>query len=307
MSLTAPQTPQPAPERTLPARVFLSPDEPRLRAGWRILLHAIGFNFIIICLTLTALIPIVLFGSSPENLWPNQIIAVLAVTPTVFLARRFLDRRSIVSLGLQINLRTIYDLLAGIVITFLMMGLIYFIERAAGWLTFEGFAWETVSVVETAFSSLGAFLLFILVGWHEELLYRGYRLQNISEGLNPTWGVVISSLWFGAGHILNPHATLFSTAGIFLAGLFLAYPYLRTRQLWLSIGLHIGWNFFEGVVFGFPVSGLDIYRLTRVQVHGPELWTGGAFGPEAGLVLIPALVLGTGLIYLYTRFRNLPS
>jgi len=85
---------------------------------------------------------------------------------------------------------------------------------------------------------------------------------------------------------------------------YLVYGYIRTKQLWLSIGLHIGWNFFEGVVFGFPVSGLDIYALTRIKVQGPEIWTGGAFGPEAGLIVLPSLLLGAGLIYLYTRGRS---
>lgn len=60
----------------------------------------------------------------------------------------------------------------------------------------------------------------------------------------------------------------------------------------------------EGVVSGFPVSGLDIYALTRIQVHGPELWTGGAFGPEAGLIVLPALLVGAGLIYLYSKIEK---
>jgi membrane protease YdiL (CAAX protease family) len=83
--------------------------------------------------------------------------------------------------------------------------------------------------------------------------------------------------------------------------LFLALPYLLTRQLWLSIGLHIGWNFFEGVVFGFQVSGLDTFRLLRHTVSGPELWTGGVFGPEAGLLVIPAIILGSLLVVAYTK------
>jgi len=114
---------------------------------------------------------------------------------------------------------------------------------------------------------------------------------------------VISSALFGLIHLGNPNATLVGAAGIFFAGLLFAYAFLRTKQLWLPIGLHIGWNFFEGVVFGFPVSGLDIYALARISVHGPELWTGGAFGPEAGLIVLPAIVVGGLLIYLYSRRR----
>jgi CRISPR/Cas system-associated protein Csm6 len=70
------------------------------------------------------------------------------------------------------------------------------------------------------------------------------------------------------------------------------------------MGMHLGWNFFEGVGFGFHVSGLDIYPLTRIQIHGPDLWTGGAFGPEAGLIVLPALILGALLIYFYTWNRK---
>ena len=83
--------------------------------------------------------------------------------------------------------------------------------------------------------------------------------------------------------------------------MFLAYGYLTTKQLWLPIGLH-GWNFFGGVGFGFPVSGLDIFQLTRINVSGPELWTGGAFGPEAGLVLLPGFYLAQRLVFAYSRF-----
>jgi membrane protease YdiL (CAAX protease family) len=146
-------------------------------------------------------------------------------------------------------------------------------------------------------------VIFIFVGWNEELLSRGYHLQTLASGINLTWGVIISSAVFGLLHLGNPGATWVSTTGIFLAGIFLAYGYVRTKQLWFSIGLHIGWNFFEGVVFGFPVSGLDIYALTRIQVTGPEIWTGGAFGPEAGLIVLPSMIVGAALIYWFTKNR----
>ncbi|MGZ9223813.1 MAG: CPBP family intramembrane glutamic endopeptidase, partial [Anaerolineales bacterium] len=126
----------------------------------------------------------------------------------------------------------------------------------------------------------------------------------LAGGTNLFWGVIISSAVFSLLHLANPHTTWMSAAGIFFAGVYLAYAYIRTRQLWLSIGLHIGWNFFEGVAFGFPVSGLDIYALTQIKVHGPELWTGGAFGPEAGLIVLPALLVGAGLIYLYSKIEK---
>jgi membrane protease YdiL (CAAX protease family) len=237
----------------------------------------------------------------PEQLLLATIGETFAITTSVFLARKFLDKQSIESLGLKLNLQALLDVLAGIGISFLQMGFIYVLMLGLDWLTFGGFAWEFDPIHVVITSSLLFFVAFMLVGWNEELLSRGYHLQTIAGGLNVFWGVMISSAIFGLLHLGNPNATWVSAAGIFFAGVYLAYGYIRTKQLWLPIGLHIGWNFFEGVVFGFPVSGLDIYALTRITVHGPELWTGGAFGPEAGLIVLPSLILGGLLIYLYTR------
>jgi uncharacterized protein len=294
---------QPRQERSILASLFLSPDEPRLRAGWRLLLHTF-------LLFLFGIIFVIVFGffsqffdGSIASIW-NQLINFLVITVSVYVARVWLDKRSFESLGLKVDHQTIPDFLMGIVITFVQMGFIYVVMFTLGWLTFEGFAWEFDPIHVVIGGVLTFFVIFIFVGWNEELLSRGYHLQTIASGLNLFWGVIISSAVFGLLHIANPNATWVSAVGIFLAGIYLAYGYSRTKQLWLPIGLHIGWNFFEGVVFGFPVSGLtDIYKLIRIQVHGPELWTGGAFGPEAGLIVLPSLILGAFLIYLYTVRR----
>jgi len=291
---------QPTQDRSIIARIFLSPQEPRLRAGWRLLLQTILFLVIGIIVALGASLLGPLAGGS---LILQQVLNFIIVTASVYIARRWLDKRSFESLGLKLDGHTLIDIFSGIGITFVQMGFIYVVMLALGWLTFQGFAWEfdPLSVVVT--SVLGTFVAFVFVGWNEELLSRGYHLQTIASGINLFWGVIISSAVFGLLHLGNPNATWVSAAGIFFAGLYLAYGYIRTKQLWLSIGLHIGWNFFEGVVFGFPVSGLDIYPLLRIKVHGPELWTGGAFGPEAGLIVLPSLILGALLIYLYTAKR----
>ena len=291
---------QPRQERSILAQIFLSPDEPRLRAGWRLLLHTL---LMLVFGTVIGAIALALGILDLDSIW-GQVLNFLIITGSVYVARRWLDKRSFESLGLKLDRHTLIDLLAGIGITFVQMGFIYVVMLSLGWLTFEGFAWEFDPVNVVVMGVLSFFVVFIFVGWNEELLSRGYHLQTIASGLNLFWGVVISSAVFGLLHLGNPNATWVSAAGIFFAGVYLAYGYIRTRQLWLPIGLHIGWNFFEGVVFGFPVSGLDIYALTRITVHGPELWTGGAFGPEAGLIVLPSLIVGAILIYLYTLKRK---
>jgi len=289
-------------------RIFLSPSEPRLRAGWRLLIQTILFLALTICFGILILVPYSLLGNGELGGFPymlaGEVIEVFPITLSVFVARRFLDRRSFASLGFKLKWQALIDVLAGITITFVMMGLIYLIMWSLGWIQFEGFAWEEAQPAAVVMNILLIFLAFVLVGWNEELLSRGYHLQTIASGLNTFWGVAISSIIFGCLHLLNPNATWISAAGIFLAGLFLAYGYLLTRQLWLPIGLHIGWNFFEGVVFGFPVSGMEFYRLVRHAVSGPELWTGGAFGPEAGLVVLPALALGAVLVHVYATVKR---
>jgi membrane protease YdiL (CAAX protease family) len=231
----------------------------------------------------------------------GQVLNLCVITGSVYIARRWLDKRSFESLGLKIDKLALRDVLAGIGITFVQMGFIYILMFVLEWVSFEGLAWKFDSGGTVLFKALLFLLVFIFVGWNEELLSRGYHLQTLASGINMTWAVIISSAVFGIAHLGNPNATWVSAAGIFFAGVYLAYGYIRTNRLWLPIGLHIGWNFFEGVVFGFPVSGLNIYALTRIKVHGPEMWTGGAFGPEAGLVLLPSLIVGAGLMYWYTN------
>jgi len=290
----------PTEKRNVFAWIFISADEPRLRAGWRLLIQTLLlFLFGAIIFMIMGVI-----GLASGSLFVDQITNLILITGSIYVARRWLDKKSFESLGLTLNRQTLIDILAGIGITFIQMGFIYIAMLGLGWLTFTGFAWQFDSMKVVVTSVLTFFVVFILVGWNEELLSRGYHLQTIASGINLFWGVVISSAVFGLLHLGNPNATWVSAAGIFFAGIYLAFGYIRTKQLWLSIGLHIGWNFFEGVVFGFPVSGLNIYALTRIKVSGPDLWTGGAFGPEAGLIVLPSLILGGILIYLYTKNRD---
>src|SRR6186997_368971 len=214
---------QPPQNRSILNNIFLSPDEPRLRAGWRLLLQTILMVFIGGCLSiflggiLLLLDPSLLTSTgnvSPLTMLLSVVAEAFAVTVSVFLARRFLDKRSIESLGLKLNHWTLIDILAGILITLLQMGLIYLLMSWLGWITFQGFAWQFDPISLVLKNVLLFFIVFILVGWTEELLCRGYQLQTIASGLNLFWGVLLSSGIFGILHIFNPGANWASTLGI---------------------------------------------------------------------------------------------
>lgn len=284
-------------------KVFVSSDEARLRSGWRVLAQFwIMFALIPIVgalfFGLSSLTPILAFFGD------EIFISVVVYSLSVYIARRWLDRRSLRSLGLEWNQSAVRDVLVGIIIAGACMALIFAAELSLGWLELRGLAdLNQTTIMDISYWGFA----FILVGWGEELLSRGYMLQNLAEGAGLNWAVFISSAIFSLLHILNPGASWTSILGILAAGYFLAYGDVRTRQLWLPIGLHIGWNFFEGPVFGFPVSGLETEKLMLHDVSGPPLFTGGAFGPEAGLIVLPAIFVGAVLIYLYTHQRTAPS
>lgn len=286
-------------------QVLLSPDERRLRLFWRL---AITFVLLMLLFVVFGIPALILTGTAAitldeTGLLINSVVFALAATLAVYLARRWVDRRTFVGLGLNWDRYAWRDLLTGIGISGLMIALIFTLELAAGWLRFEAFAWQLQPGGAVLRGLLLMLVTFLLVGWSEELLSRGYLLKNLTEGLNLFLGVLISSFIFSLAHVANPNFSIAATIGLFLAGLFHAYGYLMTRKLWLPIGLHIGWNLFEGTIFGYPVSGMESFSLIHQSVSGPVLFTGGSFGPEAGLVLLPGLIFGTGAIYLYTLGR----
>lgn len=296
----------PSVQRSFLQKIFISPQEPRLRAGWRLLVQSVLLAFFLALLGLLANRGLGFISdiSYAGFLLLGTLVTTLAITFSVYLARRFLDQRSFTSLGLQVNSQAVIDFLYGVGLTGLMIGLIFLGLWALGWLQIESFAWQVENWGSVTASILVMVALFTLVSWQEELLTRGYWLQNLSAGLSPSLGVLISSALFALAHWFNPNLNNQALLGLFLSGLFLAYGYLRTKQLWLPIGLHLGWNLFEGTIFGFPVSGQYQYQLIRQTVTGPDIITGGAFGPEAGLILVPVLILGAVGIFWYTRKRN---
>ena len=127
----------------------------------------------------------------------------------------------------------------------------------------------------------------VLSGIGEELIFRGVVFRIFEEMFGSLTAIIVSAAVFGLTHLGNSHATLTSAAAIMLeAGILLGVCYMAARNLWLPIGLHFGWNFAEGGIFGTAVSGNAFKGLFTTTMSGPELLTGGAFGPEASVVAV---------------------
>jgi uncharacterized protein len=244
-----------------------------------------------------------------------SLAALLAFTGSIWLAGALLDRRRFRDFGLRFNRNWWLDFSFGFTLGAVLMLLVFIIHWSAGWLTVTATFHSGPAGYPFAVAIGAALLVYISVGIYEELFSRGYQLKNMAEGLRGLGplgarGAVVASLFlsslvFGVAHAYNPNATLLSSANLVLAGVFLGTGYVLTRELAIPIGLHISWNFFQGNVFGFPVSGLIGHNPTFIAIeeHGPPLITGGAFGPEGGLIGVGAILLGIVLTWAWVRGR----
>lgn len=222
------------------------------------------------------------------------LLSVVIPVLLVVLFRRLWDGRSVASLGLQVEPGSFAKGLLGAGLGVALISLVFLIELAAGWLSVK--AHFTLGSVGLFFLIM-LFVLFMgsaVSAFAEELVFRGYLLQNLIEGLGPLPAMVVTSLLFGFGHLSSPSFSLMIGLNLSLAGLFLAYAYLVSDSLWLPIGFHLAWNFFEGYVYGLPVSGLRLGMISLLisKSTGPVWATGGVFGPEGGLIGTAAFLTG---------------
>jgi membrane protease YdiL (CAAX protease family) len=220
------------------------------------------------------------------------VICVLCISLYALLVG-WLERRDVIELHLKRGLPLLGIGLALAVGMFAIVYAVLFGVHAATWQGFGGTQWL-----------LPMAAMAILSGVCEELLFRGgvYRITEDMFGTGAA--LLISGALFGLLHLGNPHASLLAGIAIAVeAGILLGAAYAATRNLWLAIGLHIGWNFAEGGIFGAAVSGgMGGRGLLNIPLHGPDWLTGGAFGPEASVVTL-AVCTAAGLYFVWRTIR----
>lgn len=279
--------------------------QPRVRSALRRLLMFFGFQ--LIALLGAQLVMLAVSRASTDGMRGPAVLGVALLLSAGMLGLygllvRFIERREPEELAPRraVPLAAV-GLLTGLLVFCLTYGVLWALGHAQ-WLGFTRPA-----------DLLPPLALAVLAGVGEELVFRG----GIFRTLEGRWGtgiaLLVSAAIFGGLHAMNPGATWVSSVAIALeAGLLLGAAYAVVRNLWLPIGVHIGWNFTEGGIFGAAVSGLQARQgLVHMPLEGPDWVTGGAFGPEASVVTVGVCLVVTAVLLAFTvrngRWVPLPS
>ena len=282
---------------------------PLIKRGW---LRALLFFFtFFIFITLFDLVGIAIvayyseygfeeFISDPELIMENKMMLLMMVCQligtlfTVGLFQKFISREDFVSIGLNFvgfKIDFYKGLLAGTVLICSGFILLTVLNLTLIDLTYFSF-----------YDQIFYFFLFTIVSLNEEIAIRGYILHNLSSSFNKYVALIISSLVFMIMHLGNPNIGILPLVNLFLAGIFLGIYTIHKNNLWFPIGAHLTWNYLQGPIFGFEVSGNKINSLFEQKPNGHELLTGGNFGFEGSIIL--TLFLMISIVYMDRYFHN---
>ena len=234
-----------------------------------------------------------------ESITPNdrtilQLAGFLAMLLMVWIFRRFIDRKSILSLGFKFK-GYAADLIWGLSLGAVLIIFGSLILMITGNLSIAEYRIDLLSLSISLF-------LFVVVALNEEIMFRGYVLSNFCESVNKYLALAITSALFMAVHLGNPNLSLLAVINLFLAGIVLGIYYIHKQNLWLPIGMHLTWNYFQGPVFGFEVSGTTEQSIIVQNLQGNELLTGGDFGLEGSLLATAGIILIA--LFLHLKYKK---
>jgi membrane protease YdiL (CAAX protease family) len=271
----------------------------RLRNGWRFLIAVFLFIFTEQLAGKFASTFVHSYSMRFEALFRPMHLTLLLLAFSLMV--RFVDRvpgDPLAAQGLDTRRRWPREVGFGLLIGFGLVTIAVIVMAIFGDLTFR---------VELSERTIAPAILVLWVlataAMLEEVSFRGYPFQRLAAGLAEvdrairmpygTSAIITLSIIFGAVHLRNPHATLLGAANTALAGAVFAVAYLRTRALWLPFGIHFGWNFSLGTLYGLPVSGINNFAVTvQGAAKGPVWLTGGPYGIEASATGTAVILVG---------------
>lgn len=268
--------------------------------GWlRVLIFVLPFILtIVIASTLSYYILNFILDTQSES---NELLIIkffdcIFVTILLLIFRKYIDKNSFVSMGFELQNRY-KDIVIGILLGFFVMYFSYYLLLNLNEITLLPATFNLKEIII-------AILTYCFVAYVEEVVFRGYILNNFMLSCNKLGALFWSSLLFALLHSLNPNMDIFSFLSLFLAGIFLGITYIFTRNLWFAIALHFSWNFFQSMI-GFNVSGQDFYSWINFKIVSPNKLNGGAFGLEGSYIstIVEIIVIGLVLWY-YTNYKK---
>jgi Predicted metal-dependent membrane protease len=275
---------------------------PLIRQGW---LRALVFILVFLAAAVAVGTIAVLMlpaenDSSAGMLNQDFVVILLSAVLAIGLSagfRKFVDRRSVESMGFSWR-RYQHHAAVGFLLGAALLGMGTLILYFTGHLQWNAVQFHTGDL----FISL---VLMMLVALGEEMVFRGYVLRNLMKSFNKWVALVIAALLFCLAHVGNPGLTVPAVINLLLGGLLLGINYIYTRNLWFALMFHLSWNFLQGPVLGYAVSGLTLRSVLEVEMRGPDWVTGGAFGFEGSVVAMGVMGVALGaLVLVYERKYN---
>jgi uncharacterized protein len=284
----------PVPVAVAARAVFRTPGG-RLRLGWRLALFAL--LLVALAVVLAAFLPPTMTG---------QAVMLLAASLGAGWMLLGMEGRHPAALGFPLRRVAVRETLLGLALGCAVGAAAVAPIAAGGWVR-----WSLEPGTVAGLLSAGALSLWMLapLAAAEEALLRGYPLQALSEAWGPAAALVLTSALFGLLHAWNPEVSWAGLVNTGVAGLFLGALYLRTGSLWWASGAHLGWNWVHGYLLDLPVSGLDVADQPYLEgrASGPELLSGGGFGPEGSLLATAVLLAATAWTWRTRRLHPSPA
>jgi membrane protease YdiL (CAAX protease family) len=223
--------------------------------------------------------------------------SLLGSFAALWVATKFIDRKPLMSIGLSVKDKA-NEMLIGLGFALAFIGGLFLVLWLIGAINITGYVGFKPGVFIVS-------MMLFMAAFDEELIFRGYILNNMMDSTNNRWiALAGSSLLFALLHSGNPSvwSTWVPMTELFAAGFILGISYTFTKNLWFPTFFHFGWNFFQGL-FGFEISGINVdsWKMISHENTGnvPDIVSGGAFGIEGSVITLSCTIICTYLIFKY--------
>lgn len=248
-----------------------------------------------------AMLPVVLFHIIPtsESVYYKiskdfcmSACSMAAVWVCAVIFLKYFDRVPVSELGMSIKGRW-KDCLAGFVFAAVLYAIGFGISLGLKAVQIQSITFKPAILI-------GTFMVYLVAASLEEIMVRGYIQGRLMTKMNKFAAIIVASLFFSVMHIANANIDAFALLNLFLAGLLLGASYLYTKNLWFPISLHTAWNWIQGSILGYEVSGTQMYP-SLIEQYLPEnnILNGGNFGFEGSIICTILTLIGTAVIIAY--------